>query len=165
MQNKDRIDSIQDEIIWRERKRRQVIVTGVKESKATAQAERAAEDNATLADVMSATKSGINKDEIKFARRVGKADGTKDRPLCVGFYDEYTKDRLLRFAKNLKGTEHKDIKIMADLTRAQRESFKKQLDMAKAKNATKEDLDADQEWRVVGPRGDTRLIRVKVQQR
>ena len=156
-------DPTDEEMIWRERKRRQVIILGVKEPKASTQAQRESKDRESLAIILDSTKAGIKHDEIKFVRRVGKAESSKDRPICVGFYDEYTKDHLLRFAKNLKDTGQKDVKILADLTRVQRQNFKDQLDLAKKKNAVKEDLEKGLEWRVVGPRGATRLSKVKVQ--
>ena len=162
MLNKKRLHPTDEEMIWRERKRCQVIILGVKEPTATAQAERDLKDKESLAVILDATKSGIKHDDIKFARRVGLAESSKDRPICVGFYDEYNKINLLRFAKNLKDTGQKDVKILADLTRVQRQNFKDLLDLAKRKNALKEGLDDGLEWRVVGPRGATRLSRVKI---
>ena len=161
--NKKKIDTLEEEMIWRERKKRQVICHGIPESKAATGEKRADDDKANLAEVLDCTKANLTMEDVKFTRRVGKATVGKDRPLCVGFYDEWTKDRLLRFSKNLKGTKRNDVKIWPDFTQAQRQLFKDQMEVAKTRNASKEGLQAGQEWRVVGAKGDTRLIRVMIQ--
>ena len=160
--NIERIDNMEEEMIWRDRKKRQALVNGVGESNAKTDKARADEDKAAVAQVFEAMGCPNMINDTKFVRRIGKATPGKDRPICVGFYDEATRDQALRYARNLKDSRFKDVNVQADLTKAQRKTFKKQLEEVKRMNAAKEGLEEGQEWRVVGPRGDTRVIRATI---
>lgn len=161
--NTEKIKNLEDELIWRERKKRQVLIMGLKEPTAPSAEDRRAEDKEALEDILKILDTGLTGDDVKFVRRIGKANGG-ERPLCLGFYDEAAKDRVLRFSHRIKDTKWAECKLQPDLTLAQRKQFKDQMEEAKRKNATREGLNDNQTWRVVGAKGDTRLVRVSVPQ-
>ena len=157
-----KVHNIEEEIIWRERKKRQIIINGVNESNAPTGSARSEEDKASVANILEAMGCAEKFKDMKFTRRVGKASPASHRPICVGFIDESSRDQVLRYTGKLKDSRLKDVNIQADLTRMQRQTFKDQLELVKHKNATKEGLQEGQEWRIVGPRGDTRVIRAAI---
>ena len=160
--NRGRIDRIEQEIIWRDMKRRQALINGVNESNAPSDKVRAGEDKAAVAAVFDAMGCSEKINEVKFIRRIGKSVPGKNRPICIGFYDEANRDQVLRYSSKLNDSRFKDVRIQADLTKLQRSNFKDQMELVKQKNAAKEGLQEGQEWRVVSPRGNTRVIRTTI---
>ena len=99
-------------------------------------------------------------EDIKFCRRIGER-GREPRPLVVGFYAERDRNVLLRRARNLEKTEHRDIQISQDLTKRQREE---EGDLRKEAEKRNEQLTEDERsknviWAVVGARGEKRLVK------
>jgi hypothetical protein len=100
-------------------------------------------------------------DDVKFCRRVGERSGAP-RALIVGFYTEYARNTLLRNAKHLAESEYDNISIVPDLTRQQRaeeNSMEEEVARRNEEELTEDDLAKNLCWKVVGQRGDKRMIK------
>jgi hypothetical protein len=97
---------------------------------------------------------------VKFCRRVGEK-GEGPRPLLVGFKRESQKEDLLEKARDLRNTQFAEVTIIPDLTNEQRKEEAEMVKEAEQRNRqlTQEDLAKNLEWRVVGARGEKRLIK------
>ena len=100
----------------------------------------------------------ITDENIKFCRRVGER-GEAARPLIVGLYNE--RDRALLLSLDTRGTEVRDVNFGPDLTKEQRkEETDMKMEMEDKNKALTEDEKAKNlAWRMVGPRGERRLIK------
>jgi hypothetical protein len=98
----------------------------------------------------------LRQSDIKFCRRVGPK-GERPRPLVVGFYTLAMRNAVLKM--NLREAAP-ELSIGPDLTKRQREEeadIWKELE-EKNKNRTAEERAKNLQWRLVGPKGDRRLI-------
>jgi hypothetical protein len=98
-------------------------------------------------------ESRLAENEIKFCRRVG-ARRERGRPIIVGFYSKTTRDRLI------KAELPEDITVGPDMTKKQREEEAEiwQEMEDKNKNRTEDQVAKNLYWRLVGPKGERRLI-------
>ena len=146
----------------RERKARElnVVLHGVVENNeetATGR-ERWEWDMLTCRNIFRILNLRITDENIKFCRRVGEG-GETARPLIVGLYNE--RDRALLLSLDTRGTEVSDVNFGPDLTKEQR---KEEADMKKEMEDKNNALTVDEKaknlaWRLVGPRGERRLIK------
>lgn len=100
--------------------------------------------------------------DIKFIYRVGE-QGTKPRPLSVGFRNPEIKEKILKSAWKLGKNEGlKHISLAPDLTLNQIEKEKELLADASSRNKSLTDADAKNfVWKLIGPRGNRILRKVK----
>ena len=145
----------------REDRKHNVIVNGLKESSATEKDAVHAEENALLDKVftdmqMDATTTSTN---IHFKTRLGAKQPGKQRPYLLKFRDQRTRDDVLRNAKKVLAS---GVRIKPDLTKIQREEdakFKKTID--EENNAKPEDESGEYRWKVAGPPGNLRKLKVR----
>jgi hypothetical protein len=99
----------------------------------------------------------LRNEDIKFCRRVGPK-GERPRPLIIGFYSHATRNAVLRI--NLKDAAP-HLTLGPDLTKKQREEEAEiWKEMEERNNKRTEDEKAKNlHWRVVGQKGERRLIR------
>ena len=146
----------------RERKARElnVVMHGVVENneEAATGRERWEWDMLTCRNIFRILNLRITDENIKFCRRVGER-GEAARPLIVGLYNE--RDRALLLSLDTRGTEVRDINFGPDLTKEQRkEEADMKMEMENKNKALTEDEKAKNlAWRMVGPRGERRLIK------
>ena len=103
------------------------------------------------------------KRDVMFAKRLG-ARGEGARPLLVGFNNMESRDSVLDKAKNLADMDEdmQRISIIRDLTQKQRDEEEWLRTEAERKNGLLSPDDAENwMWRVVGPRGQRRLIKAR----
>ena len=113
------------EEILRDMKKRQIICIGVKESRnAATEEERYKDDRRSVEKIMHTIGCGSKINEIKMMRRVGQLSNNKDRILCIAFYDEFTKDNVLRFSNKLKDSNLRNVWLHKDLTNTQMQVLK-----------------------------------------
>jgi hypothetical protein len=127
--------------------------------------ERIEWDKRQCSKIFHAIDLRLKEDDIKFCRRVGER-GEDNRPLLVGLFSEADKDRVLRYARKLESTKHKEVAICQDLTRRQREEeadLKKEADK-RNEHLSEEDKSKNLKWTVVGARGEKRLIKTTVRE-
>ena len=116
-------------------------------------------DVQTCNNLYQALKLNLNADNIKFCRRVGER-GSDPRPLILGLFN--FRDRALLLNQDLRGTEYfSDITIGPDLTKQQRKEEAETRKEMEARNAklSEDDKAKNLVWRMVGPRGERRLIK------
>jgi len=154
-------ESLMDEMNERERRRKNVVIYGMKESKRAEGRQRMEDDKKGLNSIFELTDVNISVEEdIEFCRRVGpRGDG--ERPLVCGFFTEWAKNTLLKHAKRLDGTELSGVSIAPDLTKMQRkaESELEQEATRKNEELTQDDMAKNLVWQVVGKKGQRRLIK------
>jgi hypothetical protein len=151
--------SIFEELRERESRRLNVVMYGIGEAPADMTGlERWDWDLQSCGNLFSDLSLGLQRDCIKFCRRVGEV-GPQPRPMVVGFYEEGTKVKVLRC--DTRGTAFSNVEIGPDLTKQQKQE---ELDMKnEAVKRNREMGDSDRAknlaWLVVGPRGEKRLVK------
>jgi cell division protein FtsB len=120
-------------------------------------------DKTEVLEVLTEIDCSIDVDtNIKFAVRLGKKneDSIDPRPLLIGFESEDIRNEILGKAFKLKDSELEDVSIAPDLTAKQRKEESRLKTEAKEKNEEMEDDDSKNWiWKLVGPRGEQRLIK------
>ena len=126
--------------------------------------ERAAADYDKFQEVVN--KIGLDvrvKEVVKFGRRTGAKKNDEPRPLILGFKQSEARKEILENAKKLNDEDDpwKKIKIVTDLTKMQRDEEAKMMNDAKEKNEelSEEDKTKNGMYKVVGKRGQRRMIR------
>ena len=159
------------EIREREEKRSNVIVYGIPEGSAELKGmARKDYDIKQVCDIAKEIDVNLQAKDIKFAKRLGEK-GDNSRPIQVGLVDKDVKKvELLRNGKKLKdSTSNYDVYISPDLTKKQREEEKELWSEAQRKNESMENDQAlNFEWKVVGMKGEKRLVlapKINLQQR
>ena len=120
-------------------------------------------DMLTCRNIFSRLQLRITDENVKFCRRVGEKGG-EARPLIVGLYNG--RDRALLLSQDTRGTELSEISFGPDLTKEQR---KEEADMRKEMEEKNRNLNEDEKaknlaWRMVGPRGERRLVKGAVRE-
>ena len=146
----------------RERKARalNVVLHGVVEKgdEGATGAERWDWDIASCRNLFKELNLRITEENIKFCRRVGERGGDP-RPMIIGLFNE--RDRGLLLSQDTRNTCFSDVTIGPDLTKEQRREeadMRKEME-EKNRNLTEEDLAKNLAWRMVGPRGERRLLK------
>ena len=125
-------------------------------------AERMVADKANLQKVCDEIDCGVAvADEVKFCKRLG-ARGDTTRPLLVGFKDTGSRSKILDNAHKLaeKGPTWQEISIVLDLTPMQRkEEDKLRVEVTTKNKELSEDEAKNWIWKVVGRRGERRMIK------
>jgi ATP-dependent helicase YprA (DUF1998 family) len=105
--------------------------------------------------------------DVKFWYRAGgmKEGDDKIRPLIIGFHDDKTKKDILDNARKLnKSTNFKHISIAHDLTKTQRDNDNElRKTVTKRNGELSEEEASNYEWRLLGPKGQRKLVKVKKQ--
>jgi hypothetical protein len=144
----------------RERRARElnVIVHGIEEcgEETRGGEERMQYDIEQCAELFSVMELGVTANDVKFCRRVG-ARGEADRPLVVGLYSDRVRNKILR--ADWKSLEP-EVSVGPDLTKKQRaEEAQVWKDMEdRNSRRTAEEKTKNLAWRVVGPKGERRLV-------
>ena len=101
--------------------------------------------------------------DLRFAKRLGERsdDHEKPRPLLLGFKNNEVREKLLEKSPNLAEIDvWKKVSIVQDLTPMQRTEEKSMREDAAKKNSDLTAEDAENwEWKVVGRRGERRVVR------
>ena len=164
-------NSVLQELDDREGRRDNIVIYRLKEpsSDISTGQERKKFDTKTLLDVFKTIDVDINEEhDIKFITRTGEVKDDiheRPRPLLIGLKDNNKKQIILNSARKLANSKYKHISIVPDLTKKQRENDNKLRKEAEDKN---NELDEDEalnyEWKVIGIRGQRRLIKAKKNQ-
>jgi hypothetical protein len=144
----------------RERKARElnVIVHGLEECRDNTLSgdDKMKMDVELCVEAFRAMDLGVEAKEVKFCRRVG-ARGETSRPLIVGFYSHNIRNRILK--ADWRGMEP-EMSVGPDMTKKQREEeaqIWKDLETRNS-NRTEEERAKNLKWRMVGQKGERRLI-------
>jgi hypothetical protein len=95
----------------------------------------------------------LAENDIKFCRRVG-ARKERSRPMIIGFFTKTVRDKIIRTVLP------EDVTVGPDMTKKQREEemeIWKEME-EKNKNRTEDQVAKNLQWRLVGPKGERRLI-------
>ena len=155
------------EIREREERKLNVIFYGVPEAGDDVKGkERKVFDQEWVQDVAYAVKVNLKETDVKFIKRIGeKKDENPDpRPILIGLKDAQIKSDLVSNSRSLKDGEFDGIHIVPDLTKQQREE---EAELVKEMHKRNAELDGDlnSEWRVVGLKGEKRLVLSRIQER
>jgi hypothetical protein len=156
-------EAMYEELREREAKRLNVVIHGMTEPEGNERngEKRMEWDKKGVEEIFKILELNLTIEDIKFCRRVGEK-GQSPRAMIVGFYTEYARSILLRYAKHLADTEYEDVSVMPDLTRRQRQeesSMQEEADRRNEEDLTEEDVSKNLCWKVVGQRGEKRLIK------
>jgi hypothetical protein len=153
---------IYDEMSLREEKRKNVVIHGLSEPTGEDGWTRMEEDKKQLNKIF--TLLDINvvvETDVEFCRRVGEKS-ERARPLVVGFYTEWAKSTLIKNSRYLADSDMDHVSVAPDLTEKQRRAERDLQLEAEKRNAeiSEEDAAKNLVWKVVGKRGQKRLIKV-----
>jgi hypothetical protein len=153
---------MQEEMTRREERRKNVVLHGLQESNQGGGRDRMEADKRKLDEIFTILDVNVAADnDVEFCRRLGEKSD-RPRPLVVGFYYEWSKEVVLKHARKLMTSNHKEVTIVQDLTDKQRRAEKELMQEAERRNMeelSEEDLSKNLEWRVVGKKGQKRLLK------
>lgn len=153
--------TIAQEEVEREKRRNNIILYRLEESKSKCEQEQKTDDRNTAMHFIN-NILGVKCDngDIKSVFRLGK-DTKEVRPLMIQFRERELKNLVLESLPKLRTAESKFkcISVCHDLTRAERDMCKKLLEEAKKKQA--EDQSGDYIFRVKGHPGSMRLEKLR----
>ena len=143
-------------------RRKNIIIHNIPELEDNDPRARKAHDNDNLKEILKIISlSSIKEDDIKYMNRIGEKRQT-DRPLLVSFRKQEHRDSVLEHARFLKSSKKADISLIPDLTKRQR---KEEDDLRKEMRKKNEELNGEDhlnwEWRLVGIRGERKLVKMK----
>jgi hypothetical protein len=144
----------------KERKARElnVVIHGIDECGDSTQGgeERMRWDMQQCTELFSALQLGVSLNDIRFCRRVG-AKRDASRPLVVGLQNERIRGKILR--ADWKSLEP-EVSVCPDMTRKQREDEAQVWKDVEEKNSnrTPDEIAKNLEWRVVGQKGERRIV-------
>ena len=158
-------DSFMDELRERDYRKENILLYALPEPTASTGEQRARIDLNRLKDTLDQLKIKIGDDDIKFMIRVGRFENTKMRPALVGIPNSTLREKILSKAPLLNNMRppFNAIKIAKDLTRRQREDDKNmRLEVVKLNDSLSEEEKKNVVWKVVGKKGERRLIKGRV---
>jgi uncharacterized coiled-coil protein SlyX len=130
--------------------------------------ERVAKDKEALNELFTVLELSINvEDSTRFAKRLGPANESSPRPLLVGITDDVKCKSVLEKSPNLSKKEKpwSEINIVRDLTKLQRKEESRMREEVEKKN---EELSEDEmgnwKWKVVGRRGERKIVKIAIEE-
>lgn len=153
-------DELYEEMRERETRRLNLVLHGVQEQEETrSYRERSEMDKEECCRIFGAMKIQVNKENIKFCKRLGEI-GEEPRPTVIGLNSEEMRRKILEGSRDLQNTKYSRVSVVADLTRRQREEERKMMQEAERrnKNLSEEEKSKNLKWLVVGRKGEKRLI-------
>ena len=163
-------DNVFKEIQERENRKENIVIHGMPEPKATVTnaLDRKDKDSEQITNILKDIDIIIDmKADVKFMIRTGeKKDNVdyveKPRPLIIGLRDLKKREDILNSARKLATTNHDKISIIPDLTKRQREEEETmRTDMKKRNEDMKDDEALNFIWKVVGRRGQRKLVKLR----
>ena len=148
----------------RMKRRKNVVLYGVPESTAATPPDRISHDKQELNKVLEivGASEGIKEDGSKRLTRVGQVKPGNPRPLRVELKKEDQRDELLEKSRILREDDQQPIRIKPDLTKMQQDQDKALRQEVDDLNKNKpQDDDGPFYWRIGGPPGELRKIKVK----
>jgi hypothetical protein len=153
---------LKEEMTRREERRKNIVVHGLQENTEREGRLRMEADKKQLDEIFIVLDVNVMAEQdVEFCRRVGEKSDNP-RPLIVGFYTEWAKDTVLKYTRRLMDSNLSNISIVPDLTEQQRRAEKELSAEAERRNAeelSEDDLSKNMYWRVVGKKGQRKLLK------
>jgi hypothetical protein len=153
---------MQEEMTRREERRKNIVIHGLSESTEGDGRRRMEDDKTKLDDIFTVLDVNVvAENDVEFCRRVGERSD-RPRPLVCGFYMEWSKEIVLKHTKRLLNSHLNDVTIVPDLTDKQRRAEKElegEADRRNREELTQDDIAKNVSWRVVGKKGQKRLMK------
>lgn len=145
------LNKVTREMSDRDRRRNNIILHGVQETKEDNKETRIKSDESKCTAVVHFLNDSLDSPNIKRIRRLGKYSEGKNRPVLMELHDSKDKETILTSTRKLKGSQYDGIGISHDLTDSQRKEL--QTLVADAKNKSSD----GKVYRVTGPPGFWRI--------
>ena len=152
------LNSVVKEIEDRERRKNNIILHGLSESKEENNGKRKEDDINRCNSILKIADKELDIDSCGKYLRLGRFQDGKTRPMVIEVRNGTTKEKIMAGSKNLKDTDFKEIRISHDLTKQLRKELNEHLKEARDKTTT------EQKFRVVGNPGFWRVQVVKDKQ-
>jgi tetrahydromethanopterin S-methyltransferase subunit G len=163
----EKIELHAEEEKLKERKKNNIIIHRLAESKATEDKEKNSEDRKAIVFLLNEILRVPCEDkvDIKSVYRIGKSqDGGGVRPLLIEFRDATLKNRTLENLSKLRRADEKysRISVTHDMTRSERDQCRELVKQCKEKQSK----ETSGEWifKVKGLPGDMRIVKIKKDQ-
>lgn len=161
-------DAVFREMKDRETRKENIIIHGLQEPDSSVKGgpNRKKLDINNIIQILDSIGCKVDFDEdVKFCIRVGErleSHDKRQRPVIIGFREPKIREKILNSARKLSTTKFKDIGIVPDLTARQRREDAAVIRECEEKNNTISREEAlNWEYKVVGPKGQKKMIRVK----
>ena len=164
--------AVLEEMRERESRRCNLIIHNLTEPSAdvTESKERMEKDIEKLRELIGLIEVQVDlNDAVRFAKRLGPRndDDETPRPLLVGLKEKQHCDSVLDKSHKLSEMEDpwSSVHIIRDLTKTQRKEEKEmRIDVDKKNHELSEEEKGNWEWKVVGRRGERKIVKVEVKE-
>ena len=152
-----------EEMREREEKKLNFIMHNIGEAEPGTPEEEKRWDEDSFDNVMKALKGDHRySNSATFSRRIGSRLQDRPRPLLIGLRNETVKTEILNQARNLMKSNLKEVNVVPDLTKKQREADEDMMREAgrkKGEELTQEDRAKNLRWVAVGKKGIRKLVK------
>lgn len=132
------VNAVSDENKERNKKEKNIIIFGLRESEKESVADKKIEDGEEVKKICEALS--LDNDTVEGVFRLRTKDTTKPKPLVMVLKDKETRNKFLQAAKQLKtSNDYKTVYLCPDLTEAQRLKFRELVKIRDAKNGKLKD--------------------------
>lgn len=158
----ERIEFNAEEEKLKERKRNNIIIHRMAESKLTDNKQKNNEDRKEVISLINEVLQVPceDKTDIRSVYRLGK-EGDRERPLFIEFKDGTLKNKVMESLSKLRNAEekHSRISVTHDMTENEREQCRELVKQCREKQSKEQ----SGEWifKVRGPPGDMRIVKIK----
>ena len=155
------LTTLATELQDREKRRNNFVIYNATESNSQQKDERIRHDAKLLVDICTESlKVNVSASDIESTTRIGKPrEDAKPRPLIVAMKEYELKDEIFKNLPKLRNTIHNMISIAHDMTKMERAQNSKTL--AEAKKLTQEDKSGLWMYKVRGPPGGKKVVKVR----
>ena len=154
-----------EEMRDRESRKDNILVYNIPEAESSIAEERGKQDRDEIYCLADSIKADMRENDIKFMTRLGKYEENKNRPILMAVRYSPLKDYLLNNAYKLKHGRYENVRITKDLTKRQRDEELQLIEEAKKRNSDlSEEEKKNFEWKVIGKKGERRLIKGQLRQ-
>ena len=159
---------ILEEMREREDKKLNIILHSVGEAENVSAEESKKWDEASFNNIMEAMEVNMTfKECASFSRRLGSGASNKVRPLLIGLGKEEDKTKILSNARRLSQTPFRNVNIVPDLTKKQREAdddLRKEAERRNRLELTDSERSKNVKWVAVGRKGNRHLVKREVRE-
>ena len=163
----DDANTVFEELRERDSRKENLLIYDLPEPQANSGDQRKEMDRNRAKDVLGKLNVRVQDEDLKFMTRLGRYDENKTRPALIGIPNSNLRERILSKAYQLNSMNepYNSLRITRDLTKKQREEENNLKTEAEKRNEEMpEEEKKNFQWKVVGKRGERRLLRSRLQE-
>ena len=152
------VASVTAEVREKVKREKRLVIYNLGEQDTNERKERESLDKDKIMEIAQNTLGikNMKREEITMADRLGEKNEERPRPLLLELKDTARKNLIMNKANKLKGSEHEYISIKYDMTKLEREQYKK---MVIESRKLEEEAGGKWRYRVRGPPWDLKILK------